>query len=124
MIIRHPRGSDVEQIWDAFCTAQVSTASDAPTGFCEYHLPEGAIAARLADQSHVLVLNNDVGRLVSYIIGYSMQDAARIHQAYPDPVLEALSGIPADMIYLDQLYLRSGWRAHHIGQLIDTWEYE
>ncbi|MDO8741326.1 MAG: hypothetical protein Q7J54_07195 [Candidatus Woesearchaeota archaeon] len=125
MIIRMPKAADAEQIYEHFIRAQVSKQNldrSAPKrGFYEYHLSYDDIAAR-ARMPFSLVMEKSEGRLVGYVLAYSLSYIPEF-ESKEDSIHNSLKAFDKNAVYIDQLFLHPDYPLTLAARLSDAWEH-
>lgn len=116
---------DAERIIDLFRKSQVPRGYyNAKRGFFDYSLPDQIMLDRIAACPELsLVLENNRGELLAYLLAYTAKDIAvhGLNQEYPDPVLQKLRGANPKVVYVDQLCASPQVPAFVAGRLVDVW---
>ena len=131
MKINRIQPADFEQIYELFLSAQIKKQDLSRTlipkaGFYEYHLNEQDFRNRLRDNSFSLSLKNNHGKILAYLIAYSLNSCSTktiLSESHVDPVLNRLKYANKDLVYSDQFFVSPSLPIFIAGRLADAWDY-
>lgn len=125
MIIRRPKTSDNEQIFKCFTKAQITRAEaisgNPKTGFLDYPLSFPELSERVIDEFSLVL--EEKGRVIGYVIAYRIGDISLLNSGKTDTIHQRIRKLPANIVYVDQLYLNPRLPVFVLGRSTDTWEH-
>ena len=131
MKINRIQPADFEQLYELFLSAQVkkqdlSQTQTPKAGFYEYNLTEQDFKDRLRDTSLSLSLKDNHGRILAYLISYTLSSYNKrtiLPEHHADSVLTRLKSADEGLVYVDQFLMIPSLPVFVAGRLADAWDY-